>query len=83
MDRDSKGHTKDNVVPCCYDCNCARNDNFSHEEMVILGKTISEIKSKRSKTLKQNNMARKRPQPMSPKAGVKKSRYGKGGKLKK
>ena len=52
MDRDSKGHTKDNVVPCCYDCNCARNDNFSHEEMVILGKTISEIKSKRSKTLK-------------------------------
>lgn len=48
----SKGHTKDNVVPCCYDCNCARNDNFSHEEMIILGKTISEIKSKRSKTLK-------------------------------
>lgn len=30
-------------------------------------------------------MARKtgRPKPMSPKAGVKKSRYGKGGKLKK
>ena len=48
----SKGHTKDNVVPCCYDCNCARNDNFSHEEMIMLGKTISEIKSKRSKTLK-------------------------------
>lgn len=48
----SKGHTKDNVVPCCFDCNCARNNNFSYEEMIILGKTISEIKSKRSKTLK-------------------------------
>lgn len=42
-----KGHTKDNVVPCCYDCNCARNNNFSHEEMLILGKTIHEIKENR------------------------------------
>lgn len=45
----TKGHTKDNVVPCCYDCNCARMNNFSHQEMIILGKTIKEIKQKRSK----------------------------------
>ena len=43
----NKGHTKDNVVPCCYDCNCARNNNFSYEEMKVLGKTIREIKNNR------------------------------------
>lgn len=43
----SKGHTKDNVVPCCFDCNCARNNNFSHEEMLELGKTIAIIKKNR------------------------------------
>lgn len=41
------GHTMNNSVPCCYDCNCARNNNFTHEEMLILGKTIREIKNKR------------------------------------
>ena len=44
----SKGHTKNNVVPCCYDCNCARNVNFTFEEMKILGKTIAEIKQSRT-----------------------------------
>ncbi len=43
----SKGHTKDNTVPCCYECNCARNNNFSFEEMKILGKTIKQIKESR------------------------------------
>lgn len=41
------GHTKDNVVPCCYECNCARNNNFSHEEMFVLGKAIKQIKEQR------------------------------------
>ncbi len=45
------GHTKDNVVPCCYECNCARNNNFTHEEMIILGKAIKQIKEQRE----QNN----------------------------
>lgn len=45
------GHTMDSVVPCCYDCNCARNNNFTHEEMFILGKTIREIKNNRTKNL--------------------------------
>lgn len=43
----NKGHTKDNVVPCCIDCNKARNDNFTFEEMKILGKAIREIKLNR------------------------------------
>lgn len=34
---------KANVVPCCYVCNCARNNNFSFDEMKILGKTIKKI----------------------------------------
>lgn len=43
----TKGHTKDNVVPCCIECNTARNNYFSYEEMKVLGKTIREIKEKR------------------------------------
>lgn len=43
------GHTKDNVVPCCYECNCARNSNFTYEEMLIIGKTIKRVKSARIK----------------------------------
>ena len=27
----SKGHTKDNVVPCCKRCNLIRNQFFTHE----------------------------------------------------
>lgn len=37
----SKGHEKDNVVPCCKICNKVRNNIFTVEEMKILGKTIS------------------------------------------
>lgn len=40
-------HIKANVVPCCPDCNVARGDNFSHEEMLLLGKTIAAIKHAR------------------------------------
>lgn len=43
----SKGHTYDNVVPCCYTCNVARGNNFSFEEMQILGETIRKIKANR------------------------------------
>lgn len=43
----SKGHTKDNTVPCCYECNCARNNNFTYDEMLQIGKVIRDIKLKR------------------------------------
>lgn len=45
----SKGHTQDNVVPCCIECNTVRNNLFSVEEMLILGKTIKAIKDERNK----------------------------------
>lgn len=44
----SKGHTKDNVVPACKTCNVSRMDNFTHEEMLVLGKTIKQIKINRT-----------------------------------
>ena len=43
----TKGHTVDNCVPCCKDCNVARMDNFTHEEMIIIGKVMKEIKDAR------------------------------------
>ena len=43
----SKGHTKDNVVSCCYTCNVVRQDLFSVEEMKLLGQTIKLIKQQR------------------------------------
>jgi isocitrate lyase len=37
------GYTIDNVVPCCSRCNTTRNENFTHQEMVILSKTIMRL----------------------------------------
>lgn len=44
-----KGHTKDNVLPCCFTCNVTRGDQFTVEEMKLLGKTIRLIKEDRQK----------------------------------
>ncbi len=43
----NRGHTKDNVVPCCITCNTVRGNNFTFDEMKILGKTIAQIKHDR------------------------------------
>jgi len=43
----SQGHTKLNVVPCCKLCNITRMNNFTHDEMIILGRTIKQIKKGR------------------------------------
>jgi hypothetical protein len=45
----SKGHTIENCVPCCKECNIARNNNFSFEEMKIIGETIKLVKNSRQK----------------------------------
>ena len=45
----TKGHIMSNVVPCCIECNTARNSFFSYDEMRILGRTIAEIKANRVK----------------------------------
>lgn len=43
------GHTKENCVPACTECNVGRMDNFTHEEMDHLGEAIRLIKAKREK----------------------------------
>lgn len=44
----NKGHTVDNVVPACYQCNSTRNNFYSFEEMLEIGKTIKQIKLNRN-----------------------------------
>jgi len=43
----SLGHTIENCVPSCLECNTMKMDNFTHEEMLFIGKTVKEIKDKR------------------------------------
>lgn len=45
------GHIESNCLPCCKECNHARNDNFTHEEMKIIGKAIKDVKLARINTL--------------------------------
>lgn len=45
----TKGHTKSNVIPACYTCNMIRKDDFSVEEMMLIGSVVREIKQKRNK----------------------------------
>ena len=44
----NKGHTKDNVVPCCFECNTVRNNYFTYAEMRRLGALIKQIKEERA-----------------------------------
>lgn len=41
------GHTESNTVPCCWECNTARMNNFTHEETFVLGEAIRKIKEAR------------------------------------
>lgn len=40
----SRGHSRDNVVPACSDCNIARSDNFTYGEMRAVGAAIRLVK---------------------------------------
>lgn len=41
------GHVISNCVPSCKECNIARNNNFTSDEMKLLGQAIREIKIQR------------------------------------
>lgn len=46
--KDPKGkYEKDNMVLCCYWCNNAKTDEFTHEEFINVGNEIREIWKKR------------------------------------
>jgi hypothetical protein len=40
------------VVSCCYECNTARNNNFSPDEMLLIGATIRDVKLARITNVK-------------------------------
>lgn len=42
-----KGHTMNNVVPCCTICNVVRGDKFTSDEMKLIGKAIKIINQNR------------------------------------
>jgi hypothetical protein len=44
----SIGHLMENCVPCCKECNIARMNNFTHEEMKIIGLAIKQVKDNRT-----------------------------------
>lgn len=46
-----KYHTIENVVSCCKECNIARMDNFTVEEMKLIGIAIKQVKLNRIKEL--------------------------------
>lgn len=43
----SKGYIQNNCVVCCTLCNLTRHTRFTYDEMIILGKTIGQIKQQR------------------------------------
>lgn len=42
----TKGHTKDNVVPCCSRCNKLRSNKFTVDEMKEIGAVIKRIENR-------------------------------------
>lgn len=44
----SIGHTDKNCVPCCTQCNLAKSNYFTYEDMLKIGKVIQEIKLSRN-----------------------------------
>ncbi len=43
----NKAYSKENCVVCCKICNWSKNDLFTHEEFLVIGKTIGKILRKR------------------------------------
>lgn len=41
------GHTIENCVTACKECNNARNRYFSYDEMMVIGKAIAEVRKSR------------------------------------
>lgn len=39
----NKGYTEDNIVLCCYWCNNAKTDEFTHTEFIEIGNAINKV----------------------------------------
>lgn len=44
----TRGYDLDNVVSCCIECNIARGDRFTPEEMKVIGAAIASVKLSRA-----------------------------------
>lgn len=42
----TKGYIKNNVVPCCKECNSIKGNNLTHEEMLAVGKALVSFRNK-------------------------------------
>jgi hypothetical protein len=58
--RPNEEYTKDNCVLCCYWCNNAKTDEFSHDEFVDVGKALTAIWQQRLTDEKQKENKYKR-----------------------
>ena len=45
----ARGHTRDNIVSACADCNIMRGDRFTHSEMLQIGRAVALVKAARDK----------------------------------
>jgi len=45
----SIGYCMENVVPCCKECNQAKRDWFTFDEMIVIGAAIKQVKDARKK----------------------------------
>ena len=43
----ARGYEVDNVVPCCTECNLAKLDHFTYDEMLVIGAAIRQVKDAR------------------------------------
>lgn len=41
------GYTVENAVPCCTECNVAKSDRFTYDEMLVIGAAIRQVKDAR------------------------------------
>jgi hypothetical protein len=46
----AKGHTLDNIVPACGDCNVMRGDRFTFSEMQVIGAAVAQVRALRGTT---------------------------------
>lgn len=46
------GYIKENLVPCCWECNRLKSDRFTYEEFIQLSPTLKKIKIERKNKVK-------------------------------
>lgn len=45
----NKGYTKENCVPCCWDCNRIKSNIYTYEEFLIISKALKKVYKNRLK----------------------------------